>query len=268
MRFPSNTRGIARIVRPSPEEVGERHIGMAIIVDEYHVMTCCHVINDVLHRPKLHPERPAPDLLFSIRFPYAGDAEGVGNVIAWGLVPSRERRDVAVLRVVGAAPPDAGVAVFTEAEVQGEGWSCIGWDAVGITRQAKGNFGTILDRGERQLDGPTGIAARIAPGYSGSGVWCDAREALGGMVVTEDREKHETGLAFAIPTGVLLASWPGLRLARDDRPPDRGPIVARAGLAGLAKRLADPAATDRDKHHLYVKCGSSGTRSGPSDRSL
>jgi hypothetical protein len=72
---------------------------MAFVVGPRHVMTCCHVLNDALNRKnRLDPEMPTADISFSIRFPYATNAEGSGVIETWGLELS-PTRDVAVLKL-------------------------------------------------------------------------------------------------------------------------------------------------------------------------
>jgi hypothetical protein len=188
---------------------------MALILGSQHVMTCCHVLNDALGRQnRLDPERPPPETHFSIRFPYARNAQGSGRVVQWGF-ELQQAKDVAVLELIEEAPAEAGVATFSEGEVQREKWSCIGWDSEGVNREAQGEFGTLLAGDERQLNGPSGgVAVRIAGGYSGAGVWADNLTAFVGMVMTKDRDQHENGLAYAIPTTVLLQIWPKLPLIR------------------------------------------------------
>ncbi|MFI5456283.1 MAG: trypsin-like peptidase domain-containing protein [Isosphaerales bacterium] len=215
MSFSSNTCGIARIVKTTPDGMAEKHVGMAFIIDARHVMTCCHVLNDALGREnRLDPETPPPEKRFSIRFPYASNAKGSGGVVLWCL-ELQQAKDVAVLKLEDDAPADAHVATFSEFEVQGEKWSCIGRDATEIDREAHGELGSILASQERQLNGPTGIAVRIAGGYSGAGVWSDAPNAFVGMVVTKDRDQFENGVAYAIPTCILLQVWPKLKQIRD-----------------------------------------------------
>jgi hypothetical protein len=113
MEFSGNTHGIARIVQPTADGRGEKHVGMAVVLGPRHVMTCCHVLNDALGRQnRLDPERPPADTRFSIRFPYASNAKGSASIIQWGLeLP--QARDVAVLELIADdVPADAGVAAF------------------------------------------------------------------------------------------------------------------------------------------------------------
>ena len=213
MPFSSNTRGIARIVKLDGKIV--KHVGMAIIVDARHVMTCCHVLNLALGRDPHDLQRPHSSTQFLIRFPYASNAEELGRVVEWGFELPRAK-DVAVLELIEKdAPEEAGVAAFTEIEVQREKWSCNGWAEYGAEREVRGELGMILSKDERQMNGPDGtIAPRIVSGYSGAAVWCDKVTAFVGMVVTKDYVEFQTGLAYAIPTGVLLQVWPKLEKAR------------------------------------------------------
>src|SRR5262245_32883649 len=65
----SDTHGIARIVKPGPDGKGEGHVGMAIVVDPWHLITCCHVVNLALGREEmLDPRSPPTDAQYSVRF--------------------------------------------------------------------------------------------------------------------------------------------------------------------------------------------------------
>ena len=218
MSLAENTRGIARIIATGPDGSGEKHVGMAIVIDVRHVMTCCHVLNDALARTnRLDPASPPDDKLFDIRFPYAANAKRAGRVVQWGL-ELQSAKDAAVIELTEDAPSEAEVAVFSEAEARTMGWCCIGADRASIYRQPEGRLGSVLPDGTRRLNGSTGVGARIAPGYSGAPVWSDDLKAYVGMVVTRDQEHHENGLAFAIPTQALSEALPGpvrLRKALD-----------------------------------------------------
>jgi hypothetical protein len=222
MAVSSNTRGIARIVKLTADGLAEKHVGMAFIVGRQQVMTCCHVLNDALDRKdRLDPQRPPADKPFLIRFPYADDEKGLGVVDQWGLELSPSK-DVAVLKLNHDAPEAAGLAGFSDDEVQRERWSCIGRDENNKEREVQGELGTLLSTEQRQLNGPPGgVVARVAGGYSGSPVWCDTPKAFVGMVVTNDRDFIENGVSFAIPTGVLAEVWPDLPRMRDGRLIDR-----------------------------------------------
>jgi len=231
MAPPIYARGIARIVALT--ETGEKHVGMAIVVDDRHVMTCCHVLNDALNavrsekRDRLDPTRPPEGTRFEVRFPFAANAKGDGVVVEWGL-ELESPKDVAVLELKPGAPAEADVAEFSRADVPlNKAWLCNGWSTEGIERGAGGTFGPILSNGELQLNGPSGVAVRIAEGYSGAGVWSGDLRAFVGMVVTKDRDQFENGLAYAVPTEVFLEVRPNLSLAPI---PLSSPTLMRPGL--------------------------------------
>ena len=136
----------------------------------------------------------------------------------------------------------------------------MGWDAAGYDRDAQGEIGPILARGERQLNGASGVAVRIVPGYSGAGVWSDASRAFIGMVVTEDVDKHENSVTYAIATSELLDYWPWLRTTRDESLLGQDPPDVRASLAELTARLADPREFERVKQSIYIYIGQLGSR--------
>jgi hypothetical protein len=139
----SKTTAIARIVMDSGHGV-EEHAGMAIVVDDRHVMTCCHVLNDAMRRTnRLDPVRPSAEQSFTVHFPYGSTASAVGRVLAWGLDQPRPK-DVAVLVLDGAGSARPDVALFSEAEVEGQRWSCTGYDRDGDERAATGILGPVL----------------------------------------------------------------------------------------------------------------------------
>jgi hypothetical protein len=211
MPFTRNTLGIARIVKAGPDGIGEIHVGMAIITDARHVLTCCHVLNDALDRKdRLDHEQPPTASRFSIRYPYANNSVGTGFVVQWGFALP-QAWDVAVLQLDNDAPADAGLAAFSDVDITMEKWSSIGWDAHAVDRQVQGEIGTTLATGRKQLNGISGRAPQITRGYSGSGVWSDKANAFVGMVDNIDGDQAETGIAYALPTSVLLDVWPHLK---------------------------------------------------------
>src|SRR5687767_11637721 len=112
----SKQNGIARIFVSEESGVERKHAGMGIVVDPYHILTCCHVLNDALRRDKLHKERPRQDQTFAISFPYADDARAIGRVVEWGF--ERESSyDVAVLCLERKTPHKATFAEFSRADV-------------------------------------------------------------------------------------------------------------------------------------------------------
>src|SRR6478609_3945406 len=108
MPLARNTQGIARIVVAiEAGDCADRHVGMAIVIDERHVMTCCHVLNDALGRAsRLDPTPPPQDDLFDVDFPYAANARRTGRVTHWGLA-LQPARDVAIIELSEDSPSEA-----------------------------------------------------------------------------------------------------------------------------------------------------------------
>ena len=239
-----NTRGLACIVKADQAGATEKHIGTAFVVDSRHLMTCCHVVNEALDRKdRFEKVKPPADIDFAIRFPFADNATATGKVVRWGFTLPRPV-DVAVIELDRDVPSAAGVAVFRDVDARGERWSCVGWNEGGVEHETQGEIASLLSRNERQLNGPTGLAARIGGGYSGAPVWAEASKAFVGMVVTVDREQHETGIAYAIPTNVLAEVWPELPLASDGRLPTVVQIgPQRSVLRGHAREARIPPTT-------------------------
>jgi hypothetical protein len=206
-----------------------KHIGMAIIVDPHHVMTCCHVVNLALGREDFHGEAPKPDERIAIQFPYGDDETWVGHVVKWCLDP--ENLDVAVLQLDAAAPVDAGVASFVDGDARKLSWSCIGYNAKGVVREAPGTLGVVLPGGVQQLNGPQGVAVRIERGYSGAAVWCDEAGARVGMVVTKDWDQELNGASYAVVAAELQRAWPNLSIEPWNR--DAKPRAKRELAAGV-----------------------------------
>lgn len=258
MPTPIYASGSARIVMP--KELGGYHIGMAIVVDTNHLVTCCHVINDAMNaalsvkRERLDRARPSEDLYFDVRFPYAFGVEAKGSVKVWGLEDSRSA-DVAVLELVEAAPKTIGVAQFSVAEVRGQAWSVIGWDAQEHSRDVQGTLGSIRHDGGMQLNGANGVATRIKPGYSGAAVWVDAVNAYVGMVTTTDTDFHINAVSYAVGARALVAHWPWLHLRETTTELTSDFNEAKARVADLQAMLRDSQVYERDKQKIYIFLG-------------
>ncbi len=206
----NNSCGIARIVRRIEETWS--HVGMAIAVDSRHVLTCGHVINDALQRKiRLDPALPSQTDEFLVQFPYAQGKVITGHIVAWGL-DKVEIKDVAVLELSEPMPVEVGLARFAPAQFDRKRWSCRGFNGKGQEREVQGEIGAQLSRHEIQLNGPTGQAPVVEPGYSGAPVWCDDAQCYFGMVVSKDSDHIETRVTYAIPTEVLLEVWPSLNV--------------------------------------------------------
>ncbi len=234
--------GIARIVMPPSEEFpGGKHVGMAILIDADHVLTCCHVVNQAIGEEVYSADQPGEEHQLRIRFPYSQNAERTAKVIEWGLQP-KSKMDAVVLKLNEPAPPEVGHAEFSMAHVKDRSWSCIGFDSEGNDHEAQGTLGTVLSDlsgGYRQLNGTAGRAVQIEKGYSGASLWCKEENACVGMVVSKDRDHALTGASYAIiPSELNRLETLQLQFAR--RPQPQPPwtrialLIASLSLAVLA----------------------------------
>src|SRR5262249_50893876 len=186
----------------------------AFAIEKCNVIPCCHVLNEALGRQStLDSEQPLPDRQFGIRFPYADNSRGSGVVVKWGFDLPRPK-DIAVLKLEKDVPPAAGVAVFSEADVQQTKWSFIGWDEKGIERESRGELVSVLANGDYQLKDLTGLFGGISRGYSGAAVWSEQLKSCFGMVVSNQRDQFDKDIIYAIPTSALRDIWPGLQTIR------------------------------------------------------
>ncbi|WP_306113967.1 MULTISPECIES: serine protease [unclassified Roseovarius] len=99
--------GIARIVGPD-----DRLIGMGILLTDYHVLTCAHVVNLALERSPYEGSVPHEGATISVNFPFATELPEPAVVVAWD-PPGREGEDIALLELTGGtAPPEASRAIL------------------------------------------------------------------------------------------------------------------------------------------------------------
>jgi tetratricopeptide (TPR) repeat protein len=196
--------------------------GVGVVVDDGRVLTCAHVVNVALGRPKHETREPPDEARVLVELPLLDGSAGPGaacQIAAW-LPPSNGRPgggDVAALVVVsGALAGDAQPACFTAAEAcQGESVDVFGYPS-DPPRKESGGWATCTVRGAVgggavQLDSQPGSALRPQPGYSGSPVVRRERDAdtVVGLLVVASRHDG-TKDSYAIPVSVLEQAWPGL----------------------------------------------------------
>jgi Trypsin-like peptidase domain len=237
-----NKASIARVIVTDSSGTN-KHIGMAIVTDDRHILTCCHVLNAAIGENKLKLERPNAGTEFTVCFPYAGSEIRTARLRVWGF-DHMISTDVAVLVLDKPVPAGVDSAVFSDAEVEEKEWSCTGYDRVGNERAVNGICGPVLSRGERQLNGAGVQVPQITDGYSGGGVWSGGTPVCVGMAVLKDFHQIENGLAYAIPTRAIREVWPRLRGDHDHRVrPSYEPqgayglLINRSGLVGREKEL-------------------------------
>ncbi|MFJ6938800.1 ATP-binding protein [Streptomyces sp. NPDC101132] len=208
-------------------------VGVGFVVGEKHIVTCAHVVNVALDRPKAHPSRPAEEARVQVEFVLLGDAEGAPlrncRVAAWDPPPGEHGpgRDVAGLVLVGGdtLPVGAGPARLVDARggLDGAGVAVFGYPG-NPPRTLNGAWSHHVLRGAVggglvQLDTAGESALRAQPGYSGSPAITTDRwgDAVIGMLAVAGRG-GEFEDAYAVPASEVAAVWPEV-LERSVLPP-------------------------------------------------
>jgi hypothetical protein len=213
-------------------------VGVGFLVSNQHVLTCAHVVDDVLHRPR-GAEAPSPksEPIF-LDFPLIECNQPLrARVIQWHPVREEaafgELEDIAVLELLDPRPPDAApIIVVTLESFADRPVALFGFprhmDAGDrVDGVLKGYIGT----GKVQLDHIPG-QREVAPGFSGAAVWDKQEKAAVGMVVSIDT-REAIRSAYMIPVAALKKVWPALDEHSRPANPYRGLEVFREQDADL-----------------------------------
>ncbi len=201
------TDGISQVVKDDGS-----HVGMAVVVDDKHIITCAHVINQARGMGDYAIDKPDKHIAFSIRFLFPTAQDALGHVVKWGLTDKGEKVDLAVLEIAERKPADVRCAVFSFRVATGKEWKAYGQHRQEAkpswTTEAASNVSSPVSGGLTQLDG-VGVAGRwIDHGDSGAAVWCTSLGAAIGMVATKHPDSAETRISCMIPANVLGKFWP------------------------------------------------------------
>jgi tetratricopeptide (TPR) repeat protein len=199
---------------------GAGAIGLGFCVDETHIITCAHVVKDVLGLDQ-YP-RKAPKHKVTVEFPYADGATRKASVLDWHPRVSDGRRieDIAVLVLDNRKPETVPAAVI----VRGETLFSHPFWALGYTAGSPngiwshGEMCPPLPNGRLQIENPKDKGIAIEYGFSGTPVWDEELNGVVGMVVEASLRKRDagagnivgSGIAFVMPIDVLVDAWPGL----------------------------------------------------------
>jgi WD40 repeat protein len=191
--------------------------GAGVLIDQRHVLTCAHVVNQALRRDGQAQEPPGGEV--KVDFVEA-EADPIGaRVAGGGWVPIRPDGvgDVAVLQLVVDAPRGARPA-FLRASQRLGGHR---FDTYGYPRRydtGVGATGVLAAWGGPgnqwvELQGVEAPGHRVEGGFSGAAVHDQDAQAVIGIVVAEDK-LAEAKLAWMLPvqtlTQLLGSTWPRL----------------------------------------------------------
>lgn len=190
--------------------------GVGILVGSREVVTCAHVVNHALGRDLRSQDQP--DGVVVIDFPLAPGEAGTpceARVARW-FPPPRDRAagdDLAGLVVTSGSVPEAAGPAQVDPAVAKPGRVVDVFGYPGVPPRPDGAWVEAVVRGEVgggqiQLDGTTGTALRIQPGYSGSPV-CDRDTGrVLGMLSAAPRGESGDRDSYAVSAERLVLLWP------------------------------------------------------------
>ncbi|MFI0424005.1 trypsin-like peptidase domain-containing protein [Spongiactinospora sp. 9N601] len=194
---------------------GERPCGAGVLVDDRHIVTCAHVVNDALRRHARASEHPAETVEVDFAaFAGQGVIEAKVTDDGWFPITTGERGDVAVLRLLSPPPRDASPASLSRDVQRGTPIRAYGYPP-GMDLGVWATGYEVGDRGGAewiQLDAIRVTGRRIEHGFSGTPVEDERTGHVLGIVVAEDVEETAK-VAWMLPLGEIDAHWPGLRAA-------------------------------------------------------
>jgi WD40 repeat protein len=209
--------GLVRIGGPGAVEGG------GLLVGDRHVITCAHVVGEVLERKsRLQYRSTAPTEALTVSFPAAGDRHATARVLTEGWQPITKdgSGDIAVLELGSPAPAGCEAPpLLSPLEPQDHKFIAHGFPPGFEAEHPKGApaEGTIGSgagpRGEWRLLVDTALL--IQPGFSGTPIWDATVGAVVGIAVANDHglvpdRGRQKEAAFMIPLPVLIRAWPPL----------------------------------------------------------
>jgi signal transduction histidine kinase len=197
-------------------------VGAGFLVGDDQVLTCAHVLDDALGRPRGSSERPVDH--FQLDFPLvASDRQLDARVACW-----KPTQDVAGLELIQAPPAGARSVRLVQAN---DPWGNA-FRAFGFPRGYENGVwasGRILEReatGWLQIEVVNQTGYFVAPGFSGGPVWAQTPDGVVGITVAADTTPG-CRAAFIIPTKQLVAAWPELETWTIPVCPYRGLLAFR-----------------------------------------
>ncbi|GLZ78038.1 hypothetical protein Afil01_28450 [Actinorhabdospora filicis] len=151
---------------------GARPVGLAFAAAGGRVMTCAHVVNTALGRPRRAPDEP--DLRVALLFPLsADDAPRSARVLHWPEGPEWDAgRDLAVLALDEPIPgdvPELMLAPYVRhADIPVQ---LVGSAATSGMRHVRGHLVGSVAAHRWQINQENGEPYRAEPGFSGGPVW-------------------------------------------------------------------------------------------------
>jgi WD40 repeat protein len=186
-------------------------VGAGCIITDRHLVTCAHVVAAAISCDEYAAETPTASVPIQFAFSEGRDAATVETwwrVARTGEEPLNGRADLALLALSQPLPSAAKPARLAESDnLRHQNFVTFGFPAgqpLGV--EAAGVCGGRRRDGRILVQTQTGFP--IEPGFSGSPVWIEAYEAIGGILVERIVNRAGPPLAFVIPSSLLRAICP------------------------------------------------------------
>lgn len=161
-------------------------LGAGVVVADGYLLTCAHVVNAALDRPKLASEQPTPQemLRVVVSFPGLGRERHAVELAGW-LAPKLEHEhwwegDLALLKVEAGASAIHHVHIREASTRRLSTWYANGAPRSLVDVYVQADMGPwhILDPGHARL--------RIQPGHSGAPLWDRENGCVAGLMVSTE----------------------------------------------------------------------------------
>jgi WD40 repeat protein len=250
-------KAIARV-----RDAGGRVVGVGFLVGAREILTCAHVVEQVLGNPAGQPAAPVAGV--AVDFPLVAPGQRYSaNVVVWHPAQADGTGDIAGLRLTSAPPQGAKAArLVIAADLWGHSFRTFGFparhdDGVWASGRLLGRQGT----GWVQLEDVKETGFRVERGFSGAPVWDDELQGVVGMAVAaEARDQVRAG--YLTPAEALIRAWPELATQALPPCPYRGLFAFREQDAALffgREELIDRLVDQLTRKPLVAVVGPSGS---------
>ena len=206
--FQTFRTAIARIYRTHTNGI-TTVVGAGFLVGDRHLLTCAHVVAEVLGISRNTQEPPTGTI--QLDFPLIAPGQKVkAKVVFWQPVnPPQVGEDIAGLHLEDAPPTGvSAVQLVTSSDYWGHSFRIFGFPQghdVGVW--ATGELRDAQATEWIQMEAIQVPGYQVEPGFSGAPVWDDSLQGVAGMAIAAERKREGVKAAFMIPTKVLVQTW-------------------------------------------------------------
>lgn len=232
----------------------ESIVGVGVFLGENQVVTCAHVVKDVLNINTKQIEPPRGNV--KLDFPFLPPQKILtAFVIGWSptRIDSKEGLDIALLEINEYPHKDARpISVLQSDDI--EILKGIEFRVLGFPKghdEGVWSSGKVMDEiadGFIQLEDTKVPGKHIEAGYSGGAVWSEQSKNVIGIVVLADK-LTETKVAFMIPIKKIIGLYQRLLKKPDESEFIEIPIV----IAAMTKNEADFLIENTKKNDEFIK---------------